>query len=101
MLFLCRLVFLLQCSFKVLESCGGDGNSAVIPLTLGSAVRKFTKQTLRMDHSVTSCKQQVHFMLEVILKLIIRSYCIAKKPIRNPSLRKNDVLLLFSSFIVF
>ena len=56
-----RLVFLLQCAFKVLESCGGDGNSAAIPLTLGSAVRKFTKQTLRMNYTVTTFKQQVHF----------------------------------------
>ena len=62
-LFSRRLVFLLQCAFKLLESCTDEGNSAVIPLTLGSAVRKFTKKALRVNHTITAHRQQVGYTL--------------------------------------
>ena len=54
----CRLVFLLQCTFKLLESSGGT-QSASIPLTLGSSVRKFTKQVLRVNRNIAVYKQQI------------------------------------------
>ena len=53
-----RLVFLLQCSFKLLESSGGT-QSASVPLTLGSTVRRFTKQALRVNRNIGVYKQQI------------------------------------------
>ena len=53
-----RLVFLLQCSFKLLESSGGT-QSGSVPLTLGSTVRRFTKQALRVNRNIGVYKQQI------------------------------------------
>lgn len=72
-LFLCRLIFLLQCGFKLLESCGDD-HSAIIPLTLGSAVRKFTKQALRVNHNCTAYKQQVMYILQTCHLLCVQFF---------------------------
>ena len=71
----CRLVFLLQCTFKLLESSGGT-QSASIPLTLGSSVRKFTKQALRVNRNIGVYKQQIADCNQQVIYSMLENYIV-------------------------